>query len=85
MSFKDFSLIPSQTVSSNFKVSFRESAMSSSRSGFTSGSPLRLIPRPKDIHDYIDDFYEVSKSKIDTAYLTPTSTRESFFNVRRSK
>ncbi|OMJ70348.1 hypothetical protein SteCoe_31679 [Stentor coeruleus] len=90
--FKNFSPIPSLTASSNFKVSFgdsavnfRDSAMSSSRSRFTSGSPLRILPRPRNIHDYIDDFYEISKSKIDSAYLTPTSTQGSFFSVRRSK
>ena len=37
----------------------------------THGSTPRLLPLPKDIHDYIDDFLEISETDIPTMYYNP--------------
>ena len=35
----------------------------------TRGSTTKLLPLPKNIHDYIDDFLEVTDSEIPAAYF----------------
>ncbi|OMJ88462.1 hypothetical protein SteCoe_9591 [Stentor coeruleus] len=39
-------------------------------------SEMMIMPLPFDIHDYIDDFYELSKDKIDATYFSFNSTRD---------
>ena len=48
------------------------------RTKFSSPSYKQTLPLPKNIHDYIDDFNEVSKHRQNTSYFSPTSTIATF-------
>lgn len=58
-----------------FKKSFSRSYLYDNSLSFhnfsydTRGSTPKLLPLPKDIHDYIDDILEVTDSEIPTAYF----------------
>lgn len=39
-------------------------------------SEMMIMPLPFDIHEYIDDFYELSKEKIDASYFSFNSTQD---------
>ena len=57
----------------------------STKTKFLSPSYKKTIPLPKNIHDYIDDFYEVSKHREDTTYFSPSSSSSSAFKNFKPK
>jgi hypothetical protein len=57
----------------------------STRTVFKSPSPSRVLPQPKNIHDYIDDLFEVGRSNTETCYLPRTSSVGKFRSFKMKK
>lgn len=55
-------------TTSSISKSFYNSSSFFIASYDTYGSSPKLLPRPKDIHDYIDDIQEVGTSEVPAAY-----------------
>ena len=50
----------------------------STRTRFMSPSSKLTLPLPKDIHDYIDDFFEMTKNRDEASYFSPCSSARTF-------
>ena len=72
----------------NFVSSGNDSNLNSAYSTQTHGNiqkSKRILPQPKNIHDYIDDLFEVGRTNTDTAYLPRTSSAGKFRSYQWSK